>query len=249
MILLIDADILKYRASASIEKMDKETETLLVEPVHHAYYNVNSMVRKIFKDLQTTKAEFFLTKQGARDNFRYQIYPDYKANRKNSRLPVHISDVYEYIKKRYKARVSEGQEADDDISIRHYELNQLGWDKDIKNSVIVSIDKDFNNLPGWHYNFVKKDLYFVDELEAKRNFYLQVLTGDSVDNIPRVKKGWLKKKTEEKLKKCLTEDEMIDIVKLEIKANNEEEVDDYFTKIGRLVHLRTKPNELWSIPR
>lgn len=249
--LLIDADILKYRAAASIEKLNKETGLYDIEPVHHAYYNVNSMVRKMKVKLRCTDAEFFLTPKN-NNNFRYKIDPNYKANRKQVRLPIHLQDVHDYIKKRYNANESKGQEADDDITIRHYELNSRLYHKAVINSVICSIDKDFNNVPGYHYNFVKDCFYYVSELEAKKNFYLQILTGDSADNVPRIKKGWRQKKVEELLQNALTEQEMIDIVLLEIKKNVNEwecKTDDYMTKIGQLLHLRTYPNELWRIPR
>lgn len=66
-------------------------------------------------------------------------------------------------------------EADDAISIAATELGE--------DAVIVSIDKDLDQLPGWHYNFVKRNLYYVTASEGIRNFYRQILTGDRVDNI------------------------------------------------------------------
>ncbi len=272
MILLIDADVLKYRAASSIEKRNEETGIREpVEPVHHAYYNVNSMVRRSMVALQSTKAEYFLS---GNTNFRKELYDLYKANRKDKHKPVHLQEVHDYIKKKYRASVSDGQEADDDITIRHYELNQLGWDEKHTNSCIVSIDKDFDNHPGHHYNPVTNQHYYVSEIAAKRNFYLQLLTGDTADNVPRIKKGWQQKKAEEKIKKALTEKELLDIVIEEIKIVKmkdkqliEEVVlletgcnisnwDTYLIQLterelrfrGQLLHLRTKPNEMWEIP-
>ena len=273
MILLIDADILKHRAANAIEYKDKDTGEYKSEPVHHAYYNINSMVRRIFVKLRTTKAEFFLTAPG-KSNFRYNLYPDYKGNRKDKRLPEYLNDVHNYIKHKYNACEAVEQEADDDITIRHYELNPTGFSKADRNSCIVSIDKDFNNHPGFHYNFVKQELYYVDEIQAKRNFYLQLLAGDTADNVPRIMKGWLQKKTGEKINKALTEKELLDIVIEEIKAvrtKQRAEIeqsllgatgckitdwDSYVARLaendlrlrGQLLHLRTKPDEMWEIP-
>jgi 5'-3' exonuclease len=56
---------------------------------------------------------------------------------------------------------------------------QQSWVKDI----IVSIDKDFMQVPGWHYNFVKKVKKQVTPEEGLRFFYKQILMGDSADNI------------------------------------------------------------------
>jgi len=50
-------------------------------------------------------------------------------------------------------------------------------------SIIVSIDKDFKQVCGWHYNFVKKDKFYVSPEEGLRFFYKQILTGDSIDGI------------------------------------------------------------------
>ena len=41
-------------------------------------------------------------------------------------------------------------------------------------------------IPGNHYNFVKRDFYYVDQVSADLNFYRQMLTGDRVDNIPGI---------------------------------------------------------------
>ena len=68
----------------------------------------------------------------------------------------------------------EGEEADDQLSIRCA----------LKGDTIATIDKDLNNTAGWHYNWQKDDLYCVGKIEADRNFYRQLLVGDSTDNIP-----------------------------------------------------------------
>jgi hypothetical protein len=44
-------------------------------------------------------------------------------------------------------------------------------------AIIVSIDKDFMQVPTWHYNFVKKVKKYVTPEEGLRFFYKQILTG------------------------------------------------------------------------
>jgi len=89
------------------------------------------------------------------------------------------------------AVVVEGMEADDRLSIeqmrdwycfRGSKDNEETHSK-VCRTVICSLDKDLDNTPGWHYNWVKDNLYWIDEHEALTNFYCQMLTGDSVDNI------------------------------------------------------------------
>jgi 5'-3' exonuclease len=53
-------------------------------------------------------------------------------------------------------------------------------------AIVCSIDKDLLQLPGKHYDFVKKEETAVSPKEAVVNFYSQVLAGDSVDNVPGV---------------------------------------------------------------
>lgn len=53
-------------------------------------------------------------------------------------------------------------------------------------AIICSIDKDLMQLPGRHYNFVTKEEVVVNPREASINFYAQVLSGDAVDNVPGV---------------------------------------------------------------
>jgi len=50
--------------------------------------------------------------------------------------------------------------------------------------ICVSNDKDLLQLPGWHYNFVTKQLKLVSPLEGLRAFYKQLILGDRTDNIP-----------------------------------------------------------------
>jgi len=56
-------------------------------------------------------------------------------------------------------------------------------------TIICSRDKDLKMIPGWHYGWPagnQKEFgpKFITEVEALRNFYRQMLTGDPVDNIP-----------------------------------------------------------------
>lgn len=54
-------------------------------------------------------------------------------------------------------------------------------------TIIASIDKDLKQVPGWHFDIVKEKLVHVDELEAARNFYSQMLQGDRTDNISGIR--------------------------------------------------------------
>lgn len=70
-----------------------------------------------------------------------------------------------------------GLEADDAIGI---------YLSKTKESIACSIDKDLRQIPGLHWNFVKKELYDVSEYIGAFNFYRQLLIGDVSDNIKGV---------------------------------------------------------------
>src|SRR3990167_6479678 len=98
-------------------------------------------------------------------NFRYKIYPEYKANRK-------------YLVKEWGAVVTEGYEADDGIGIaltKH------------PDAIVCSLDKDLLQLPGKHWNWVKEEFNEVTEWEGLQRFYAHILQGDASDNIKGAK--------------------------------------------------------------
>lgn len=244
---IIDGDPLVYRSGFSIEKRDKENDCIVAEPMHHAFYNLNSMWNWITEEVQCSKTEVYLTSTD-KSNFRFEVYPKYKGNRKNARRPIYFNEIREYLKFRRGAIVIHGMEADDMCSITQYKLNPLGFSEDSCNSVICSIDKDFNNVPGWHYNYVKDQLYFVTPLEALKHFYLQILTGDASDGVPRIKKGWKQKKAKEAIKKAQSEMELLDIVRKECILLDIENVDEEILWRGRLLHLLRYEGDIWHIP-
>ena len=109
-------------------------------------------------------------------NFRYQratILP-YKGHRASLEKPFHYDNVRKFLVDIYEAKVSEGKEADDDIG-----LAQIPGE-----TVIVTLDKDLDCVPGHHYNWKSTKQYELSEVEANRCFFSQVLTGDkATDNI------------------------------------------------------------------
>jgi 5'-3' exonuclease len=56
-----------------------------------------------------------------------------------------------------------------------------------KKTVICSIDKDLDTVPGHHFRWQThnkdEEHYFLDEKQAMLNYWQQVLTGDNADNI------------------------------------------------------------------
>lgn len=238
-----------YRCGFSIERYNKETEVYEVEPLKHALYNINSMMKYCLKESGTLNYKGFLTSSD-RSNFRFNLYPAYKANRIGVRKPYWYNEIRKFLCSRWKAEIVSGEEADDACSILQCSYNNLGFDPEVKNSIVWSFDKDFNNIPGWHGNFVRKEIYYVTEIDALRNFYLQILTGDTSDGIPRIKKGWKKKEAEKRIKESRSEAEcreiVISVLRSTFQEKTNKEINEILIGRGRLVWLRREPNQMWE---
>lgn len=164
--ILVDADIVVFRAAFSAED---EPEPWV------ACSRADYMLKEMSEVLETNSMELWLS---GKNNFRYQVFPEYKANRIDAKRPKWEQEVKNYLIETWKANVSDGCEADDMLGVRAMEL---GYD-----SVVATIDKDLDMIPGWHYNFVKREKYFVTPEEAIRHFYYQCIVGDAADGIKGV---------------------------------------------------------------
>lgn len=222
MLALIDADIVCYRIGfASEDVSDKICLARCAE------FMEELVMKPWVGDYQG-----YLT---GSDNFRKEIAvtAPYKGNRTQDK-PKHYDLIREYLEKAWGCEVVQGQEADDAIGIRAYEF------EDIEDYVIMSIDKDLDMLRGWHYNFIKDKKYLIDDQQAIKHFYTQILTGDRVDNIVGLK-GVGPKKAEKILQDCDTEEDMYKAV-LEAYDNDKERV----LENGQLLWIRRKENQIWS---
>lgn len=222
MLALIDADIVCYRIGfASEDVSDRICVARCAE-----------FMEELVMKPWVGEYQGYLT---GSDNYRKEIAvtAPYKGNRTQAR-PKHYDLIREYLEKAWGCEVIQGQEADDAIGIRAYEFD------DPEDYVIMSIDKDLNMIRGWHYNFIKDEKYLVNDDEAIKHFYTQILTGDRVDNIVGLK-GVGPKKAEKILEDCTTEQEMYDAV-LKAYDNDEKRV----LENGQLLWIRRKENQIWS---
>ena len=220
-VALIDADVIVYRVAFASEE---EEETICFARAKDLIFEI------VYTELNCNDYKAYLTGKG---NFRHLVAKTapYKGNRKDTPKPRHYDALRAYLQ-RLGAELVEGQEADDEIAIEASKADY--W--------IVSIDKDFDQVPGWHYNFVKKEKYYVTEEEGMHNFYCQILTGDRVDNIIGIK-GIGPVKAEKILKDCKTEQEYYDAC---VKAYDGDV--DRVNENGQLLWLRRAPNQLWLPP-
>jgi hypothetical protein len=156
------------------------------EPMAHALKITGGMIRQCVKDVakwaKMDPNELQLTiLLGGPDNFRYDVatVKPYKGNRKDAAKPYHYQAIRNYMTDKWMAKVVTGREADDELSILAHRAVE-----DSQDFIVATIDKDLDQVPGWHYDYVKKVFYSVDHEEGALLFWKQVLSGDSTDNIP-----------------------------------------------------------------
>lgn len=154
---LIDGDLVLFRAAFAAGEWARSA--------------ARNTMELILSNTGIDSYDLFLT---GKDNFRKDIYPAYKANRKSKVLPVEeLKETKEYLIDNWGAEIVHGIEADDAMG--------LGSRED---TLIITLDKDLDMIPGEHYNWIHDATYTVDEEQAFRNFCTQCIQGDRTDNIP-----------------------------------------------------------------
>lgn len=168
---VIDADNVAFACAASAEE----------EELWVATSRADKMLDTILRQSESDEYELWLT--GGK-NFRYSVYPEYKANRADSYRPKWERAVKDHLRERWQANTTDGIEADDMLGIRAGELGD--------SAIICHLDKDINQIPGMHYNWelTRKGTivrewkkYYVTPEEGNYFFYYQLCTGDATDNI------------------------------------------------------------------
>lgn len=183
------------------------------EPLEFCLHSTKEMLKKIVDRVKADQYQVFLS---GRHNFRNDIstFAKYKGNRDPSHKPYYYDAIRSYLIAHWAAEVVDNIESDDAMGIAQCEeYYKPSWDNEDR-TVICSIDKDMDMIPGLHYNWNKDSLYHVREDEAIKTFYIQLLVGDTADNIFGLYK--VGPKTAEKLlKDCVNETDMWNVVKSE----------------------------------
>lgn len=178
--LLIDGDILVYRWAFGAETAIDWGDGIwtLHADATEAAAMLDNNVAKLMTLLDADSVVFTLT---GTKNYRKQLWPSYKANRKEQRKPLCMPALREHIAATYAVSQSDGLEADDILGIMGTAPN-----KGDVTRIIVSDDKDLLQIPGWHYRPCKSDdgVFAVSPEEGERLHYLQTLAGDPTDNYP-----------------------------------------------------------------
>jgi len=220
---LIDADSLIYAVGFS----SNDTE----EPI--AVSRLEATMVELCMELDCEDYKGFLTGKG---NFRNSIAVTvpYKGQRVADK-PIHYQALRDHLVNSWGFEVVQGIEADDAVGIAAYAVPE-------DESIMVHIDKDLNQFRGWHYNYRKKEKYYVSEFEGLTAFYTQILTGDRIDNIVGLK-GIGPVKAKRILEECTNENELYQAVLKAYEGDQQRVLEN-----GQLLWLQRSPNQVWTPP-
>lgn len=177
MMLLLDGDILIYKACASAEKeVEWEPDlfslwTNLSDAKDNLITAYDSLVARAKQHAEIDRVVFCVTDR--KQNWRKDVYPLYKANR-SGRKPLGYAALREWADQYYNSTFKPRLEADDCIGIL---ATKPGND-----CLIWSEDKDLKQIPGQHLG--PDGLVTVSTYDADRYHFIQSLTGDATDGYP-----------------------------------------------------------------
>lgn len=208
-----------------LEDFEIEKNTYISEPDENGHKTIAKKIKDIKSQPWVKELKIIIDGEG---NFRKDVAfsMPYKGTR--SPKPLRWKAMREWFEKTYEGQyvIEVDQEADDAVAI----LGWWGWKQYKKTGinpiVMCHIDKDIDQVPGWHINYDTGKIKWIDEIEACRNLWAQVLQGDKTDDIPGLPGATKEVKERFGLKKdqigpvgaksiianCETEQEMIDNV-------------------------------------
>jgi 5'-3' exonuclease len=229
MIGIIDGDVLIYRACHKALKDKLNVKTAFDE----IYQGVKD-------EIQCDEYSLHVSGKG---NFRKKLNQSlttYKGKRKEK--PENFVECKEYVIKKYKPISKDGYEADDTASVEATEYLNKG-----QPYILITIDKDWQMIGGLFYSMMHKYVKPISKFDACEFLNTQLLTGDSVDNIPGLKGIGIVKATKLLKGKDLTR-QFESVIRMYKKFHPE----DYLTRLeimGKMLFLIKdyKDNSNWTV--
>jgi DNA polymerase-1 len=176
--LIIDGDIIAYKAAASVERETKWDDDLwtLHASEGEGIQSMETQIERIVTRLNGGECIFALS-DGA--SFRYDVYPLYKSNRKATRKPIILAALKQHLLQNYRTYLRPRLEGDDILGILMTSAVIVPGEK-----IQVSIDKDQKTIPGLFYDQKKDQLLTITPKQADEWHAIQTLAGDTTDGYP-----------------------------------------------------------------
>lgn len=245
---LIDGDTITYRcgfaADGQIKReakqahpgiTDEELKEILLDTDYTSYalQNVRSVLEEVTNEFNS-EFKLYVHLGG---NYREQLatLKPYKGNRDPNNKPKYYEQMKEYMFEHWNAIPVRGMESDDAIGIEQF-------DNPDKYTVIVSNDKDMHTVPGWHYNWVRKELIYQPIKSANNFLFWQMLVGDPVDNIPGINQVGVKTATAILEEHQHNTDRIREAVKSLYQKQYGTEWERYYQEVGNLLYILRHPS-------
>ena len=106
---MVDADLVAFRCAISAENGELWVATS----------RADAMLYDMLMETGASEYELWLSGKG---NFRYSVFPEYKANRIKAQRPKWEKEVKQYLVDNWNANWTEGIEADDMLGIRQMQI-------------------------------------------------------------------------------------------------------------------------------
>jgi len=207
-VLLIDGDILAYKI-ATANEVDTHWGngfwTLHCDEIQ-CKHEVDAKIDDLGQSLE---ADDYVVALTDKNNFRKDVLPSYKDNRKQRRKPMVLNALRNYIMEKHNGIMWKNLEADDVMGIMATEPHPT------EDRIIVSIDKDMRQIPAK----VSRDGETVEEIPQRLAdywFMIQTLAGDSTDGYTGLPNVGVK--TAEKMIKQYTNVPLLDLWKIVVGA-------------------------------
>ena len=203
-VLLIDGDILAYRIATANEQNTDWGNGLwtLHCDENKCKVDLDNHIDDLGSNLE---ADDYICALTDKNNFRKDVLPSYKDNRKQKRKPMVLNALREYIMKKHNGVIYKNLEADDVLGILATEPHPT------EDRIIVSIDKDMKQIPAK----VCRDGEHIEDIPerlANYWFMIQTLAGDSTDGYTGIPNIGIK--TAEKLIRKYTNVPLLDLWKI-----------------------------------
>ena len=146
-VAIIDADSLVYESACKGEvRVPEFGAEAVATNLDLAIHNLKTRIGTIMEAARCDEVMMCLS--GSKPYWREKVYPKYKHNRKSVVRPKLLGQLIDWLKDNFPHDCRPGIEADDLVGIYGTHPN---WMRDRRN-IIVSVDKDLNQVQGFHLN-------------------------------------------------------------------------------------------------
>ena len=216
--LIIDFDCYIYRAITACKELIQIDKYKYVDG-----YNIKRGIKYLDDCINQLRNDLYATSYtlvvGDKDNFRKQLFPNYKSNRPEK--PEIWYKLMQEVESCYELEHLKNLEGDDTCRIM-YEDNNFFPDTE---KIIVSVDKDFYSVPCKFYRDIpnrnNKKVETISVNDARKHLMKQIIMGDNIDGYEGIPKYG-----EVKADKFITDDTTADDVK-KLYIDNGLTEDDY----------------------